>query len=64
MEWLGVVVASRLTAGISWPSDALDRVERLRATAGAWDPVAPASPDVLNAALDCIRILQPGAGKP
>ena len=61
MGWVASVVARGSTAGMSWPSDSRERIDRLRATAGAWDPVSPPSAEVLDAARRCLAILQPGA---
>lgn len=60
MCWMGSVVAGGLTEGISWPADAQERIERLRVMAGTWDPSGPPARELVSAALDCMRILQPG----
>ena len=57
MAWMGTVVGT--VAGISWPADAPDRIERLRLLAGAWDPAAPPPSDLLEAARTCVAVLQP-----
>jgi len=59
MTWVASAVADGRTAGISWPPDAEERIERLRGALGAWDPVHPPSSGVLDAARSCLRILQP-----
>ena len=59
LTWVASVVADGRTAGISWPPDAEERIERLRGALGAWDPVHPPSSRVLDAARSCLRILQP-----
>lgn len=64
MTWLASVVAGGSTAGIAWPGDAQERIERLRAVAGAWDPVGPPSLEVISAALSCLGILQPAVETP
>lgn len=57
--WLGSVVASGTTAGISWPSDAGQRIERLRALARGWDSAGPPPAEVVSAAQECLAIVQP-----
>src|SRR4051812_19375691 len=59
MSWLASDVVRGSTAGVSWPTDAQERIEHLRAVAGAWDPVGPPPPQVLDTARDCLGILQP-----
>jgi hypothetical protein len=59
MTWVASIVAHGSTAGITWPPDADVRIERLRAIAGAWDPIDPPPPSVLDAARDCLMILLP-----
>jgi hypothetical protein len=61
LEWVGTIAGS--VAGLSWPSDGQDRIERLRTLAGAWDPIAPPPPGVLEAARGCLGMLQPSAAK-
>ena len=57
MTWIASVRATM--AGLSWPSDAQERIERLRTAARAWDPARPLPPDVLDSARHCLGILQP-----
>jgi len=60
MTWVGSVVARGVTAGISWPEDAAERIGHLCTVASAWDPVGLPSAEVQNAARRCLGILQPG----
>jgi hypothetical protein len=62
MDWIGTLAGSM--AGLSWPSDAPVRIERLRAEAGAWDPAGPPPAGLLGAARTCLGVLVPGAGTP
>jgi hypothetical protein len=57
MSWIASVRGTM--AGLSWPSDAQERIERFRAAASAWDPAGPPPPDVLDSARHCLGILQP-----
>jgi hypothetical protein len=59
MTWLASQVVRGLIGGVSWPPDAQQRIEHLRDVAGAWDPVDPPPPEVLDAARGCLGILQP-----
>jgi len=59
MTWAASIVARGSTAGILWPPDAEERIERLRAGLAAWDPVHPPPPSVLDAARSCLKILLP-----
>jgi hypothetical protein len=61
LSWLESVVAGGATAGISWPSNGKERIERLRAAASAWAPVGSPPPEVREAARNCIAMVQPGA---
>jgi hypothetical protein len=62
LGWVGTIAGS--VAGLSWPSDGQDRIERLRTIARAWDPLAQPPPEVLEAARECIRMLLPSALNP
>jgi hypothetical protein len=62
LKWVGTIAGS--VAGLSWPSDGQDRIERLRILVGAWDPVAPPPPEVLEAVRWCLGMLQPSAANP
>ena len=59
MTWVASDVADGRTAGITWSPDAQERIEHLRAALDAWEPVHPPPPSVLDAARDCLVILQP-----
>ena len=59
MSWIRSDVAPEASSTISWPSDGQERIDRLRAVAGAWDPVGPPSSEVLSCARACIAILVP-----
>jgi hypothetical protein len=59
MAWVASVHARGTTAGLSWPSDAQERIERLRTVASAWEPVGSPPSEVLDTARDCLAILQP-----
>jgi hypothetical protein len=59
MSWIASVRGTM--AGLSWPSDADERIERLRTVASAWDPAGPVPLDVLDSARHCLGILQPRA---
>jgi hypothetical protein len=59
MTWAASIVARGSTAGILWPPDAEERIERLRAGLAAWDPVHPPPPSVLDAARSCLQTLLP-----
>ena len=45
--------------GITWPPDAEERIERLRAALVAWSPVGPLPPSVVEAAQHGLVILPP-----
>ncbi len=62
LGWVGTIAGS--IGGLSWPSDAQDRIERLRRLADPWDPVAPPPPEMLEAARACLGLLQPSAAMP
>jgi|SRR5580700_6074860 hypothetical protein len=57
MCWLASIVARGTTAGISWPADAQERIERLRSAASAWDAIGPPPPVVMDAARRCFGII-------
>jgi hypothetical protein len=59
MSWIASVHGTM--AGLSWPSDAQERIERLRSAASAWNPARPLPPDVVDSAQHCLEILQPRA---
>jgi hypothetical protein len=59
MTWVASAVTHGRTAGITWPPDAKERIERLRAALDAWDPAHPPPPSALDAARSCLQILQP-----
>lgn len=59
MTWVASRVAKGMTAGIWWPPDADQRIERLRAALGTWDPTHPPPAGLLQTARDCLKILQP-----
>jgi hypothetical protein len=62
MEWVGTIAGS--IAGLSWPSDAQDRIDLLRAVTGAWNPASPPPPDMLDVARACVGLFQPGSARP
>jgi len=57
MAWMETTLGT--VEGQSWPADALDRIERLRLLAGAWDPAAPPPSDLLEATRSCVAVFQP-----
>jgi hypothetical protein len=62
MGWVGTIVGSM--GGLSWPSDAQDRIERLRNVAGGWAPSTPPPSNLLDTARRCLAMLQPSTGTP
>lgn len=62
LTWLGAIVASGSTVGISWPQNARERIERFRAALTAWDAAGPPTVDVVTASRDCLAIIQPSTG--
>ena len=64
MAWVAPVVAGGSVQGLAWPSDARERLERLRTLAGAWDPSAKPPPAVVDAARDCFTLLWPAGAMP
>jgi hypothetical protein len=60
ITWLASVIARGSIEGLaSWPPDADARLERLRDALGAWNPANPPPPEVLEAARECLKMLQP-----
>jgi len=62
LDWFGAIAGD--TAGASWPFDARDRVERLRALASAWDPSVAPPQALLEAARACFAMIHPLATTP
>ncbi len=62
MIWVGTIAGSM--DGLSWPSDAQDRIEHLRTVASAWDPVTPPPSGLLDSARECLGMLQPSTRTP
>jgi hypothetical protein len=61
-DWLGTVAGT--IGGLSWPSDAQSRIDRLRAATTAWDPAVAPPQEVLDAARDCFGMIHPIATTP
>ena len=59
MCWLASV--REMIAGLSWPSDAQARIDRLRAAASVWAAASPVPRDILDTTRQCLEILHPKA---
>lgn len=59
MTWIGSIGGPGVFEGLTWPPDAEERLERLRAALTAWSPVGPLPPSVLEAARQGLVILRP-----
>jgi hypothetical protein len=57
MGWTETIAGS--LGGLSLPLDARDRIECLRSAAGGWDPLTPPPSALLDAARECLGMLQP-----
>lgn len=57
MSWMLSDFAREGTSSIAWPSDAQERIDRLRTVASAWDPVASPPSEVVGSARSCLGIL-------
>jgi hypothetical protein len=64
LSWMLSDVAREGASSISWPSDAQERIDRLRTVATAWDPVGSPSSEVLCSARNCLGLLVPSAPAP
>jgi hypothetical protein len=61
MAWMLSDGARDGVSSISWPSDAQERIDRLRTVASAWDPVGPPSSEIVDSARICLGFLVPSA---
>jgi hypothetical protein len=59
MSWIMSDVPREAALNISWPTDAQERIDRLRTVAGAWDPVGSPTSEVVCSARSCLGILVP-----
>ena len=59
MAWMLSHVAREGASNVSWPSNAQERIDRLRTVAGAWDPIGSPNSEVLSSARSCLGLLVP-----
>lgn len=64
LSWMLSDVAREGVSSISWPSDAQERIDRLRTVASAWDPVGSPTSEVVFSARSCLGLLVPSASIP
>ena len=64
LSWMRSDVAGEGASSISWPTDAQERIDRLRAVASAWDPVGSPTSEVVFSARSCLGLLVPSAYAP
>jgi hypothetical protein len=59
ISWMLSDGAREGASSISWPSDAQERIDRLRAVATAWDPVGSPPSEIVSSARNCLGMLVP-----
>jgi hypothetical protein len=59
MTWIGSIGGSGAFEGLTWPPDAEERLDCLRAALAAWSPLEPVPASVLEAAQRGLVILGP-----